>query len=67
MAAQIGSIFVSLSLNTQAFAQGFNRAQATTTAGVSKIRRDAGIAEKSVQSFWNTSSGKGLNGVETTE
>lgn len=59
MAAAIGSLYVSLTANVQPFAQGMTRAQAVTTATVGRIRRDAGIAQRSVDGFWGSLQGRG--------
>lgn len=57
MAVQVGSLFVSMNVDTQPLAQGWARAQSITTGATGNIARQAGVAERSVQGFSNSLSG----------
>lgn len=52
MAAQIGSLFVSLTANTGPYAAGMARAEAITARTAGNIRKSVGVAEANVNSFW---------------
>jgi len=54
MAAQIGSLYVSLTANVQPYAQSLNKAEAVTNASLSKIRSSMGVTGRAVDSFWGS-------------
>lgn len=54
MAAQVGSLFVSLTADVQPYATAMARAQSVTAQATSGITRSAGVAERSVNSFWGS-------------
>lgn len=54
MAAPIGSLYVVLTANVGPLAQGMSRAETIVAKTAGGIRRNVGVAERSVNSFWNT-------------
>lgn len=55
MAAQIGSLFVSLVADVKPYTQALQRAQSSTSSAASAIRRDVGLTERSVAQFSRSS------------
>ena len=54
MAAQIGSLYVSLTANVAPYAQNLSRAEAITSSSMAKIRSSAGVTGRSVDAFWGS-------------
>jgi tape measure domain-containing protein len=58
MAVPIGSLFVSLTADVQPFAQAMTRAQSVTGGVTRNIARNAGVGEKAVDRFWQSSAAR---------
>ena len=51
MAVQVGSLYVSLKMDTRPYGQGWANARSVTTQAVGQINREVGLAQRSVNSF----------------
>lgn len=51
MAAQLGGIYVSLTMDARPYASAWGRAEQVTSSATQKINRDVGLSQRSINSF----------------